>query len=93
MAEEFEMRRNYILENISPLIKYCKPAGAFYLLLKIGDMPSGILAQKLLEEEKLATVPGDDFGADGYVRISLPRIWKYKRNDKAVEPVCGRIQK
>lgn len=71
MAEEFENRRNYILENISPLINYCRPAGAFYLLLKIGDMPSGELAQKLLAEEKLATVPGDDFGADGFVRISF----------------------
>lgn len=71
MVEEFERRRNYILENISPLITYCRPAGAFYLLLKIGDMPSTQLAQKLLEEEKLATVPGDDFGADGFVRISF----------------------
>ncbi|MCM8816540.1 MAG: pyridoxal phosphate-dependent aminotransferase [Candidatus Omnitrophica bacterium] len=71
MVEEFERRRNYILENISPLITYCRPAGAFYLLLKIGDMPSTQLAQRLLEEEKLATVPGDDFGADGFVRISF----------------------
>lgn len=71
MRKEFEKRRNYIIENISPLIEYCKPDGAFYVLLKIGQMPSTILAQKLLEEEKLATVPGDDFGAEGFVRISF----------------------
>ncbi|MCM8764737.1 MAG: pyridoxal phosphate-dependent aminotransferase [Candidatus Omnitrophica bacterium] len=71
MVEEFEKRRNYIIENISPLIKYCRPDGAFYLFLKIGNMTSTELAQKLLEEEKLATVPGDDFGAEGFIRISF----------------------
>ncbi|MCM8822817.1 MAG: pyridoxal phosphate-dependent aminotransferase [Candidatus Omnitrophica bacterium] len=71
MVEEFEKRRNYIIKNISPLIQYCRPDGAFYLFLKIGQMTSTELAQKLLTEEKLATVPGDDFGAEGYIRISF----------------------
>lgn len=71
MIEEFEKRRNFIINNLSPKIHYCKPDGAFYVLLKIGNMTSGQLAQKLLEEEKLATVPGDDFGAEGFVRISF----------------------
>jgi aspartate aminotransferase len=71
MVAEFERRRNYLLDNLSPLIKYAKPYGAFYLFLKIGNMPSSELARKLLEEEKLATVPGNDFGAEGYVRISF----------------------
>ncbi|MCM8815150.1 MAG: pyridoxal phosphate-dependent aminotransferase [Candidatus Omnitrophica bacterium] len=71
MVEEFEKRRNYIIKNISPFIRYCRPDGAFYLFLKIGQMTSTELAQKLLTEEKLATVPGDDFGAEGYIRISF----------------------
>ncbi|HOJ31706.1 MAG TPA: pyridoxal phosphate-dependent aminotransferase, partial [bacterium] len=60
MVKEFEKRRDYIVENISPLIHYCKPDGAFYVLLKIGNTSSTELAEKLLVEEKLATVPGDD---------------------------------
>ncbi|HPP08486.1 MAG TPA: pyridoxal phosphate-dependent aminotransferase [bacterium] len=71
MVKEFEKRRNYIVENISPLIHYCKPDGAFYVLLKIGNSSSTELAEKLLVEEKLATVPGDDFGAQGFIRISF----------------------
>ncbi|MGB9642113.1 MAG: pyridoxal phosphate-dependent aminotransferase [Candidatus Ratteibacteria bacterium] len=71
MVKEFEKRRNYIVENISPLIHYCKPDGAFYVFLKIGNTSSTELAEKLLMEEKLATVPGDDFGAQGFIRISF----------------------
>ncbi len=71
MVQKFEDRRNYILKNISQQIEYCKPDGAFYLFLKIGEMTSTLLARKLLEEEKLATVPGDDFGAQGFIRISF----------------------
>ncbi len=71
MVAEFEKRRNYIIENISPLITCCKPDGAFYILIKIGNMTSAELAQRLLQEEKIATVPGDDFGAQGFVRISF----------------------
>ncbi len=71
MVKEFEKRRDYIVENISPLIHYCKPDGAFYVLLKIGNTSSTELAEKLLVEEKLATVPGDDFGAQGFIRISF----------------------
>ncbi|HPP67312.1 MAG TPA: pyridoxal phosphate-dependent aminotransferase [bacterium] len=71
MVGEFEKRRNHIIENISGLITYCKPEGAFYVLMKIGNMPSSQLAQKLLEEEKIAVVGGDDFGAPGFIRISF----------------------
>ncbi len=94
MVEEFESRRNYILENISPLIKYCRPDGAFYLLLKIGNMSSVELAQRLLEEEKLATVPGDDFGAPGFVRISFATSMEnLKEAIKRLNSFAERIEK
>ncbi|MCX7705795.1 MAG: pyridoxal phosphate-dependent aminotransferase [bacterium] len=94
MVEEFERRRDYILSNISPLIEYCRPAGAFYLLMKIGNMSSTQLAQKLLEEEKLATVPGDDFGADGFVRISFATdMENIKETVKRLNRFAERIKK
>jgi len=71
MVREFEKRRDYIIENISPLVTYCRPEGAFYVFMKIGNMKSSELAQRLLEEKKIATVPGDDFGAEGFIRISF----------------------
>ncbi|MCM8788929.1 MAG: pyridoxal phosphate-dependent aminotransferase [Candidatus Omnitrophica bacterium] len=94
MVEEFERRRNYIIENISPFIKYCKPDGAFYLFLKIGNMTSTELAQKLLEEEKLATVPGDDFGAEGFIRISFATSFENIREAiKRLNRFTERIEK
>jgi aspartate/methionine/tyrosine aminotransferase len=51
------------------------PAGAFYALVDLGavDRDSMRLARRLLEEERVATAPGETFGPSGrgLVRISL----------------------
>jgi aspartate aminotransferase len=44
--------------------------GAFYLIFSYRQMDSLVLAGRLLDEKLLAVVPGQDFGADRYVRIS-----------------------
>ncbi|MCL4378449.1 MAG: pyridoxal phosphate-dependent aminotransferase [Actinobacteria bacterium] len=71
IIREFETRRNFIVENLDKSIKFIKPEGAFYLLLKVENLNSLQLSKKLLEEEKIATVPGNDFGIEGFVRISF----------------------
>ncbi|MGL5087907.1 MAG: pyridoxal phosphate-dependent aminotransferase [Cetobacterium sp.] len=51
-----------------------KPEGAIYIFLsldEITDLSSLEFAKKLLEEEKVAVVPGVAFGMDNYIRISL----------------------
>ncbi|MGL5052678.1 MAG: pyridoxal phosphate-dependent aminotransferase, partial [Cetobacterium sp.] len=51
-----------------------KPKGAIYIFLsldEITDLSSLEFAKKLLEEEKVAVVPGIAFGMDNYIRISL----------------------
>ena len=81
--KEFERRRNYFhsaLTSIEGLTCY-KPQGAFYLFpnvtgyfgrnagsKKIED--STDLAIYLLNEVKVATVPGSAFGSEGYLRMS-----------------------
>lgn len=71
MVEEFAMRRDYLISNLDSRIRYVRPDGAFYLLLSIGNFTSADLSKKLLDEEKLATVPAQDFGIEHFVRISF----------------------
>lgn len=58
------------LAGINPI----KPQGAFYIfipLLDVGVKDSYKFALELLEEERVAIVPGVAFSMDGYIRISL----------------------
>ncbi|WP_404428341.1 pyridoxal phosphate-dependent aminotransferase [Sutcliffiella horikoshii] len=79
MRQAFEERLNIIFEKLNeiPGFHCLKPQGAFYLFPKaieaakmagFNDVDS--LVKALLEEEKVALVPGSGFGADDYVRLS-----------------------
>ncbi|MCL1631627.1 pyridoxal phosphate-dependent aminotransferase [Sporolactobacillus sp. CPB3-1] len=76
MVKEYEKRRNYIYTRIksTPLISCIKPMGAFYLFANIKGtgLSAKTFCDRLLEEQHVAVVPGDNFGsgASGYVRIS-----------------------
>jgi len=83
MVKEFEKRRNYMLDRIDAMenITCISPSGAFYVMLNIekylGKTISNVkvsnsveFADKLLDEEKVAVVPGAGFGLDNYVRLS-----------------------
>lgn len=78
MREEFIKRRDYIVERLNNIkgIKCVKPKGAFYVFPNIkqyikGNIKNDIdFAEYLLEEGKVAVVPGSAFGAEGYIRMS-----------------------
>ena len=74
MLPAFTERRNRIYEllNAMPGVSILKPMGAFYMfpnISKLGLSPSEF-ASRLLEEEKVAVVPGEPFGTDKHVRLS-----------------------
>ncbi len=94
---EFDKRRQYAWQKLNsiPGIQCVNAKGAFYLFPKIKDtgLKSTEFCAKLLEQEKVAAVPGIAFGADDYIRISyatsmaniqkgLDRIEKFCRNLK-----------
>jgi aminotransferase len=75
MKGEYQRRRNFIHASFTEMGIPCpKPAGAFYAFPFIGEcgMPSKTFAYTLLDEEKVAVVPGTAFGpcGEGYVRCS-----------------------
>ncbi len=82
-TKEFEQRKNYIVEKLNdiPQINCFDPQGAFYVFPNVsgcyGKEYNGKIIKDsldftefILDEAKVAVVPGVAFGADDYVRIS-----------------------
>jgi aspartate aminotransferase len=74
MRDEFEMRRNYMVNRLASMarISVVKPEGAFYVLVNIGKLglSSSNFADRLLSKHQVAVVPGIAFGNDATVRLS-----------------------
>jgi len=71
---EYAKRRTYAFQKLNsiPGISCVNSKGAFYLfpnISKVG-LKSADFCARLLEQEKVAAVPGIAFGADDYLRIS-----------------------
>jgi aspartate aminotransferase len=79
MRQQFEKRRDLIIELLRaiPRMGCSTPQGAFYVLCDVrayltGRIENDVrLAEALLEEHGLATVPGSAFGAPGHLRLSF----------------------
>ncbi|MBQ9598304.1 MAG: aminotransferase class I/II-fold pyridoxal phosphate-dependent enzyme [Clostridia bacterium] len=75
MRQEYNYRRRYIVDGFRAMGLSCfEPLGAFYVFpcIKSTGMTSEEFCQKLLEEEKVAVVPGNAFGesGEGFIRCS-----------------------
>ncbi|MCM1467365.1 MAG: aminotransferase class I/II-fold pyridoxal phosphate-dependent enzyme [Alistipes sp.] len=75
MVEEYDRRRRFLLNAFREMGLDCfEPFGAFYVFpcIKKFKMTSDDFATRLLNEEKVAVVPGTAFGecGEGYLRIS-----------------------
>jgi aspartate aminotransferase len=83
MVGEFDRRRRFIISalNAVPGVTCVMPKGAFYAFPNVSGLfgkraKSGVLKGSadvcafLLEEARLATVAGVDFGSDAHIRLS-----------------------
>jgi len=74
MMQAFANRRSYMYEAINaiPKLSCPKPFGAFYLFVDISQTGKKSLdfCNELLEEKKVAAIPGIAFGADDCIRFS-----------------------
>lgn len=73
MRKSYEQRRNLMVKGFTDMgLRVINPDGAFYLFVDIRKtgITSEDFAMKLIEEQKIAVVPGNVFGAggEGYVR-------------------------
>jgi aspartate aminotransferase len=88
---EFSRRRGYAWKKLNsiPGISCVNAKGAFYLFPNIAKtgLKSTEFCAKLLEQEKVAAVPGIAFGAEDYLRIS------YATSMENIEKGLDRIEK
>jgi aspartate aminotransferase len=93
MREEFEKRRDYMVERINrmPYISCRKPQGAFYVMGNIKKLKgkkvmgreitnSLSMCDALLDEVRVAVIPGSAFGSDDYIRFSYAVSMENIRN-------------
>jgi aminotransferase len=75
MREQYRLRRNFIVKSFNEIGLPCHmPNGAFYAFPSIREtgLTSREFAVQLLEQQRVAVVPGDAFGpgGEGHVRAS-----------------------
>jgi aspartate aminotransferase len=93
MREAFDKRRQTMVSMLEEAngVKLHEPEGAFYVFPNIegllgGDYPTAdALAEGLLEEEGIAVVSGESFGAPGHIRLS------YALSDEDLERGVSRM--
>ena len=81
LVAEYKRRRDFIQGAVEalPRVTCVPPAGAFYAFPNLArhlgpGCPTTVdLARRLLDEQKVAVVPGEAFAAPGYVRLSFAR--------------------
>ena len=92
MVAEYDRRRKLIVGGLNALgLRTFEPHGAFYAFPQISltGMDDDTFAEKLLNEEKVAVVPGSAFGmgGEGFVRCS------YATSYEKIEEALRRIER
>lgn len=99
MILEFKKRREFMVKRVEGIgtLTCIKPDGAFYVMINIKSLigksfngknivGSVDFSSLLLEEEKVAVIPGIAFGLDEYIRLS------YATSLKNIEEGLSRIE-
>ena len=92
MRESYDQRRRFLMNAFQEMGLECfEPNGAFYAFpsIKRFGMTSDEFATRLLQEEKVAVVPGTAFGdcGEGYLRVS------YAYSLKSLKEALGRMER
>ena len=82
MVDEYDARRRIIVDGFNKMGLHCfAPEGAFYAFpcIRSTGMDSETFCEALLQEEKVAVVPGNAFGesGEGFVRVSYAYSLKH----------------
>lgn len=88
MLARYDRRRQLIVKGLNDLGLTCvQPHGAFYAFpsIALSGMDDNTFAEKLLEEEHVAVVPGRAFGASGVGFVRLSYATAYEKIEIALE--------
>lgn len=73
-ATIYKKRRDFLMSLVDeiPEIRYIKPDGAFYLFCDFSKFGSSEdVAKNILNDVNVAMIPGDSFGAPGWMRLTF----------------------
>ncbi|EOR20179.1 MULTISPECIES: pyridoxal phosphate-dependent aminotransferase [Clostridium] len=100
MIKEFEKRRNYMINRLKQIndLSIIEPKGAFYIMICIDKYYNKSInnekikssldfSKSILEEEKVAVIPGVAFGLDNYIRLS------YATSMEIIEEGLNRLER
>ncbi len=90
MRDEYDRRRKLIVGGLNELgLPTFEPHGAFYAFPNVTNsgMTDEEFAQKLLEEEKVAVVPGSAFGAGGAGFVRCSYATAYEKIEEALHRI------
>jgi aspartate aminotransferase len=106
MVLEFKQRRDVIVDKLNALpgIRCLKPQGAFYVFPNVSSLLGRTadgkklaspcdFADYLLEEAKVAVVPGEDFGSKEHIRFSYATALEdIEKGCKRIAAAVGKLQ-
>ncbi len=90
MVEEYDIRRRFLVSRLNAMGLTCfEPKGAFYVFpcVKSTGMSGEEFANRLLEEGKVAVVPGDAFGESGKDFIRISYAYSLNKLQKAMDRI------
>ncbi|MCU0722699.1 MAG: pyridoxal phosphate-dependent aminotransferase [Planctomycetes bacterium] len=107
MRKEFEKRRDFVCRRFQEMkgVKPSAPQGAFYVLFDVSGLLPGTVEGRevktaaefstaLLEVGKVATVPGEEFGAPGRIRMSFAAsMADLEKGLKRIEEFCAKVRR
>jgi aminotransferase len=88
MIAEYDRRRRLIVGGLNDIGLTCfEPQGAFYAFpsINVTGMDDDVFAETLLEEERVAVVPGSAFGESGRGFVRCSYATAYEQIEEALE--------
>jgi aspartate/methionine/tyrosine aminotransferase len=96
MVQEFDRRRKLMMSYLDNLeLPYDQPQGAFYIFpsIKKFGLSSEEFCDYLLEEARVAVIPGDAFGQLGEGHVRFAYTTSYENIEKGMEKVKSALEK
>ena len=91
MVGEYDRRRRLVVEGLNAIgLRTFEPRGAFYAFPEVTTatgLSSEAFAQGLLEEEKVAVIPGSAFGSSGEGHVRACYATSYEQLEEALSRI------
>jgi len=96
MVAEYDRRRRLIVDGFNSIGLSCfEPRGAFYAFpsIAVTGLSDEEFAEKLLQEERVAVVPGSAFGEQGRGHVRACYATSYENIERALEAIARFVQR